>query len=207
MPVIEVINQQGKKVGEVGVEDRFYVPPKNNGIVHEAVVMQRSSKRQGTASTKTRGLVSGGGRKPWRQKGTGNARAGSSRSPIWKGGGTVFGPQPRNFSARFPKKKMQAAMVSALGSKFRDGKVAVIDSLDLPEPKTKCLVQILKQLGLSGRILIVAQGDQIDLKRAASNLKTVQTAAVEEINVYDLVGADHLLVLKEDYEVLSGAWK
>ncbi len=98
-------------------------------------------------------------------------------------------------------------MVSALGSKFRDGKVAVIDSLDLPEPKTKCLVQILKQLGLSGRILIVAQGDQIDLKRAASNLKTVQTAAVEEINVYDLVGADHLLVLKEDYEVLSGAWK
>ncbi|HEX9756778.1 MAG TPA: 50S ribosomal protein L4 [Nitrospiria bacterium] len=206
MASIDVINQKGEKLGEVPVDDRFLHFEGNQSVVHEAVVMQLASKRQGTSSTKTKGLVSGGGKKPWRQKGTGRARAGSSRSPIWKGGGTVFGPQPRNYMTSFPKKKMRLALASSLGSKIVDGKVTVMDSFDLPEPKTKLLVQLLKQLGLTGKVLMVTSGRKNQLEKASANLGNVLVMTVNELNVYDLVGSDHLVVLKEDFEVLAGAW-
>ena len=206
MASIEVINQKGEKLGEVQVDDRVLSLQENQAVVHEAVVMQLASKRQGTASTKTRGLVRGGGKKPWRQKGTGRARAGSSRSPIWKGGGTVFGPHPRNYRTSFPRKKMRLAMASALGSRIAEGKVTVLDGLDLPEPKTKFLVQLLNQLGLTGKVLIATKERKGHLEKASANLRDVLVMTVKELNVYDLVGSEHLVVLKEDFETLVGAW-
>ena len=206
MASIDILNQKGSKVGEIDVEDRLISLRKNTSLVQEGIVMQLSSRRQGTASTKTKGLVRGGGRKPWKQKGTGRARAGSSRSPIWKGGGTVFGPLPRKYQYSFPRKKMRLAMASTLGAKIEAGNLTVLDSLDFPEAKTKILANLLDTLGLKGKVIFVVREEAPSIKRAARNLRGVSVMTINEMNLYDLLRTDQLIVTKEVMPFLSGAW-
>lgn len=162
-------------------------------LLHQAVVMQLANRRAGSAATKSKGFVSGGGKKPWRQKGTGRARSGSIRSPIWVGGGTVFGPQPRDYSYRLPRKARREALLSALSSKNRDGKIIVVDKLVLDAPKTKLMVQALVQLKVTSALIVISQEDA-KIERSARNLPKVKVLRVEGLNVYDLLRYEHLVL-------------
>jgi large subunit ribosomal protein L4 len=162
-------------------------------LLHQAVVMQLANRRAGSAATKSKGFVSGGGKKPWRQKGTGRARSGSIRSPIWVGGGTVFGPQPRDYSYRLPRKARREALLSALSSKNRDGKIIVVDKLVLDAPKTKLMVQALVQLKVTSALIVIPQEDA-KIERSARNLPKVKVLRVEGLNVYDLLRYEHLVL-------------
>jgi large subunit ribosomal protein L4 len=162
-------------------------------LLHEAVVMQLANRRAGTASTKSKGFVNGGGKKPWRQKGTGRARAGSIRSPIWVGGGTTFGPQPRDYSYRMPRKARREALLSALSLKNRDGKIIVVDKFELEEAKTKLMVKALADLNVQSALMVIAQSDE-KIERSARNLPRVKVLRVEGLNVYDLMRYDHLIL-------------
>lgn len=162
-------------------------------LLHQAVVMQLANRRAGSAATKSKGFVSGGGKKPWRQKGTGRARSGSIRSPIWVGGGTVFGPQPRDYSYRLPRKARREALLSALSSKNRDGKIIVVDKLVLDAPKTKLLVQALVELKVTSALIVIPQEDA-KIERSARNLPKVKVLRVEGLNVYDLLRYEHLVL-------------
>jgi large subunit ribosomal protein L4 len=162
-------------------------------LLHQAVVMQLANRRAGSAATKSKGFVSGGGKKPWRQKGTGRARSGSIRSPIWVGGGTVFGPQPRDYSYRLPRKARREALLSALSSKNRDGKIIVVDKLVLDAPKTKLMVQALVELKVTSALIVIPQEDA-KIERSARNLPKVKVLRVEGLNVYDLLRYEHLVL-------------
>jgi len=162
-------------------------------LLHQAVVMQLANRRAGSAATKTKGFVSGGGKKPWRQKGTGRARSGSIRSPIWVGGGTVFGPQPRDYSYRLPRKARREALLSALSSKNRDGKIIVVDKLVLDAPKSKLMVQALVELKVTSALIVIPQEDA-KIERSARNLPKVKVLRVEGLNVYDLLRYEHLVL-------------
>ena len=161
-------------------------------LLHQNIVMQLANRRSGTAATKSKGFVSGGGKKPWRQKGTGRARAGSIRSPIWIGGGTIFGPQPRDYSYRMPRKARRQALLSALSLKNRDGKIIVVDKLEIEEGKTKLMVKALTDLKVESALIVIAQSDD-KIERAGRNLKKVKVLRVEGLNVYDLVRYEHLI--------------
>ena len=161
-------------------------------LLHQNIVMQLANRRCGTAATKSKGFVSGGGKKPWRQKGTGRARAGSIRSPIWIGGGTIFGPQPRDYSYRMPRKARRQALLSALSLKNRDGKIIVVDKLEFEEGKTKLMVKALTDLKVESALIVIAQSDD-KIERAGRNLKKVKVLRVEGLNVYDLVRYEHLI--------------
>jgi large subunit ribosomal protein L4 len=171
-------------------------------LLHQTVVMQLANRRAGTAATKSKGFVSGGGKKPWRQKGTGRARAGSIRSPIWVGGGTVFGPQPRDYSYRLPRKARREALLSALSLKNRDGKIIVLDKLELEEAKTKLMVKALSELKVESALIVMAQADN-KIERAARNLPKVKVLRVEGLNVYDLVRYDHLIFTEGALKLLE----
>jgi large subunit ribosomal protein L4 len=162
-------------------------------LLHQTVVMQLANRRAGSAATKTKGFVSGGGKKPWRQKGTGRARAGSIRSPIWVGGGTVFGPQPRDYSYRLPRKARREALLSALSLKNREGKIIVIDKLELEAPKTKLMVNALAELKVDSALIVIPQADA-KIERSARNLSKVKVLRVEGLNVYDLLRYEHLIL-------------
>ena len=162
-------------------------------LLHQAVVMQLANRRAGSAATKSKGLVRGGGKKPWRQKGTGRARAGSSRSPIWVGGGTTFGPQPRDYSYRMPRSARREALLSALSLKNPDGKLIVIDKLELDEAKTKRMVEALTELKVESAVIVIAQPDP-KVERSARNLPKVKVLRVEGLNVYDLMRYEHLIL-------------
>jgi len=162
-------------------------------LLHQTVVMQLANRRAGSAATKSKGFVSGGGKKPWRQKGTGRARAGSIRSPIWVGGGTAFGPQPRDYSYRMPRTARREALLSALSLKHREGKLVVVDKLALEAAKTKIMVQALAELKVSSA-LIVIPGADATVERAARNLPKVKVLRVEGLNVYDLLRYEHLIL-------------
>src|SRR6266851_10519343 len=172
--------------GEFDGSARVFGYEGDKSLLHEAVRMQLANRRSGTASTKTKGLISGGGRKPWRQKGTGRARAGSTRSPIWRHGGTIFGPQPRDYSYKMPKKAWRAALCLAISDRARNGKLFVVESLDLSEPKTKVAKAALDKLGLKHALIILGADDHKFL-RAARNLAAHKVLAVEGLNVYDLL--------------------
>jgi large subunit ribosomal protein L4 len=172
-------------------------------LVYEVVHMQQASRRAGTHATKTRGLVSGGGAKPWRQKGTGRARAGSSRSPIWEGGGTTFGPQPRSYAYRLPAKARRVALCAALSDRQRGGALTVIDEIRLPEAKTKRVAAMLGALGLEGSVLIVEAGVNGDLERAARNLPRVKVLRTEGVNVYDVLRHQHLVITRGAVDALT----
>lgn len=203
---LDVINVQNKKVGKAKLEERVFGGNVNKALIHEAVVMQRASMRQGTVATKTRGMVRGGGRKPWRQKGTGRARHGSIRSPIWRGGGIVFGPQPRSFSYAFPKKKYRAALRGALVAKYKDGEMTIIDQLQYAEPKTKSFVQTLKNLGLSKSTLIVVDEITRDLELSSRNVPRVRLVSTKGLNVYDLVSHSHVIITQQALTGIYEVW-
>ena len=162
-------------------------------LLHQAVVMQLANRRAGSAATKTKGFVSGGGKKPWRQKGTGRARAGSIRSPIWVGGGTTFGPQPRDYSYRMPRTARREALLSALSLKNREGKIIVVDKFELDEIKTKLMVKALAELKVDSALVVIPQSD-VKIERSARNLPKVKVLRVEGLNVYDLLRYEHLIL-------------
>jgi large subunit ribosomal protein L4 len=182
-----------EKVGELEVAGTVFGRDGDLSLLHEAVRMQLANRRSGTASTKTKGLISGGGRKPWRQKGTGRARAGSTRSPIWRHGGTIFGPRPRDYSYKMPKKAWRAALCLAISDRARNGKLFVVESLDLSEPKTKVAKAALDKLGLKHALIVLGEGDGKFLL-AARNLAAHKVLAIEGLNVYDVLNYRELVM-------------
>jgi large subunit ribosomal protein L4 len=162
-------------------------------LLHQTVVMQLANRRAGSAATKTKGFVRGGGKKPWKQKGTGRARSGSIRSPIWVGGGTVFGPTPRDYSYRMPRSARREALLSALSVKHHDGKIIVVDKLELEAAKTKIMVKALAELKVTSALIVIAQADAT-IERSARNLPKIKVLRVEGLNVYDLLRYDHLIL-------------
>jgi large subunit ribosomal protein L4 len=171
-------------------------------LLHQTVLMQLNKRRAGTAATKSRGWVRGGGKKPWRQKGTGRARAGSNRSPIWVGGGTIFGPQPRDYSFRMPRKARREALLSALSLKNRDGKIIVVDKLELEAAKTKLMARALAELQVTSALIVIAQPDE-RIERSCRNLPGVKVLRVEGLNVYDLVFYQHLVLTEGALKLLE----
>lgn len=196
MANVSVYNIEGKEVGSIELNDAVFGVEINEHLVHMAVVNQLANNRQGTQSAKTRSEVSGGGRKPWRQKGTGHARQGSIRAPQWTHGGVALGPKPRDYSYTLNKKVRRLAMKSALSSKVQNENLIVIDALNMDGFKTKTIVNMLKALNVDGKALIVtAEADQKVVKSAA-NIPGVKTAAVNTLNVYDILNHDKFIVVK-----------
>lgn len=207
MPRLEVVNEANKPVESVDVSDRVFATPVHASLVHQAVVMQRACARQGTASTKGRGEVSGSGKKPWRQKHTGRARAGSVRSPIWRHGGTVFGPRPRSYAFHLPKAAYRMALRSALSSKVAEGDVVVLADPAFPDIKTRYLAVVLRQLGVADRsVLLVVGGDDSQLSRMARNLPRVKVSSVERLNVYELLRYERIILLRSVLPKLEEYW-
>jgi large subunit ribosomal protein L4 len=195
---LPVVSQGGSKVGDVEVPALVLAGPPREALLHEVVRSQLASRRAGTAATKTRGFVSGGGKKPWRQKGTGRARAGSSRSPVWAGGGTIFGPQPRSYAYRLPRTARRAALRAAVADRHSTGKLLVVDDLQLPEAKTKRMIECLHGLGLDGQsVLIVLARPDDAIQRAARNLPRVKVLLAGGLNVYDVLGHAALLMTRQ----------
>jgi large subunit ribosomal protein L4 len=194
MPVVDIFNIDKEKVGEIDLKEEIFGVDVYPPILHEVVTWQRACRRAGTASTKTRGEVSGGGRKPWRQKGTGRARAGSIRSPIWKGGGTVFGPRPRSYAYTLPKKVKRLALKMALSSKVKNGKLLVLEDYPRETPKTKEFVQVLKNFDISKALFITPEEHRV-LKLSARNVPFIQVMLTAGLNVYDILKHDHLVLL------------
>ncbi|MBQ6284801.1 MAG: 50S ribosomal protein L4 [Bacilli bacterium] len=207
MAKTQVLNVKGEKVKDLTLKDSVWNVEVNEPVMHDAIVFAQASLRQGTASTKTRSEVSGGGRKPYKQKGTGNARQGSTRSPQWPGGGIVFGPKPRKYDKKQNKKEARLALRSALTSKLKDKELVVVDSLALENNKTKTFNQMLKDLKLDGKVLVVYSEDNDNLFYSSRNNQNVAVLSTEEINVLDLVATKYLLIeeasVKKLEEVLN----
>jgi large subunit ribosomal protein L4 len=193
MAKTDVLNIQGEKVGEVELSDAVWAADIKPYLMHDVVVMQLTNRRRGTASTKTRGEVRGGGKKPWRQKGTGRARAGSSTSPVWVGGGTVFGPKPKEYRVSVPRKVRKAALRSALSSRYADAAVKVIDKFDLGTISTKNFAGVMKTLSLSKPLVVVNGKDEV-LEKSARNIPYTKVLRVEGLNVYDVIRHEQLIV-------------
>jgi large subunit ribosomal protein L4 len=197
-------NAEGKKVGDVTLSDELFGVEPNRHAVHQVVRAQRAAGRAGTASTKMRGEVRGGGSKPWRQKGTGRARAGSIRSPIWRGGGTVFGPTPRDYSFRVPKKMRRLAFHSALSAAAREDRITVVEDFSLEAPSTRTVSEIIDRLGLDGSVMVVVDVDDLNVEKSFRNISEVETFLPGEINTYDVLRFDNLLFLKGALDKLQG---
>ena len=202
MATVAVKNIRGESVGNIELDDSIFGIKVNEHAVHMAVVQYLANQRQGTKSTKTRAEVRGGGRKPWRQKGTGRARQGSTRSPQWTGGGVVFAPKPRNFSFKLNKKLKRLALKSALSDKVNQSKLLVLDSLELPEIKTKAMAEVCTSLEL-GKAMFVMDGSNTNVILSARNIPNIKTAAVNTINVYDILNYDSLVVTKAAVEKIQ----
>jgi large subunit ribosomal protein L4 len=200
MPKVALLNQNGSEVGEIELNDSVFGIEPNQHVIFEAVVMQRASLRQGTHKVKNRSEVAGGGRKPWRQKGTGRARQGSIRSPQWRGGGTVFGPQPRSYSYKLPKKVRRLAIKSALSSKVLEENIVVLESLAFNAPKTKDFKVVLSGLSVNQKALIVTADLDENVALSARNIPGVTVVTASGINVLDLVSHDKLIMTKQAVE-------
>lgn len=196
MPTVALYNINGEQVGELALSEDVFGVEVHKTVLHDAVLMQLAGRRQGTHNTKTRAEVSGGGRKPWRQKGTGRARHGTTRSPIWRSGGIVFGPHPRDYQYSLPKKVRRLALKSALSAKVNSGDILVLDQLKLEEPKTKDMVRILNNLKVNGALLVTADIDQM-IEKSARNIPNVKPLHATGINVYDLLAHNKLVITKE----------
>ena len=196
MAQVAVYNMQGKEVDKIELNDSIFGVEINEHLVHMAVVAQLANKRQGTQKAKNRSEVSGGGRKPWRQKGTGHARQGSIRAPQWKGGGVVFAPAPRDYSIRLNKKEKRAALKSALTSRVEDQKLVVLDELKLDEVKTKNFIAVLKALNLDKALFVLDDNDK-NVILSARNIPDVKTAQVNELNVYDVLKYNTVVLTKK----------
>ena len=196
MAKVSVHNMEGKEVGTIDLNDEIFAVKINKHLVHMAVVHQLANKRQGTQKAKTRSEVRGGGRKPWRQKGTGHARHGSTRSPIWRGGGVIFAPTPRDYSFKMNKKEKRIALKSALTSRVEDGKLIVLDELKLEEAKTKNFQQVLNNLNVKKALVVIAENDE-SIVRSARNIPKIKTTGANTINVYDILKGDTLILTKD----------
>ena len=194
MPTVTKYNMSGAKVGEIQLNDAVFGVEVNAAVMHQAVVRQLSNERLGTHATKTRGEVRGGGKKPWRQKGTGRARAGSSRSPIWVGGGITFGPQPRSYYKAMPRKARRLAVKSALSDKVNHSELFVIDELKLAAPKTKEVLSILNNFQVGdAKVLFITDGD-VNMELSARNIQGVKALPYTNINIFDLLHHDKLFI-------------
>ena len=196
MANVSVYNMEGKEVGTIDLNDAIFGVEVNEHLVHMAVVQQLANNRQGTQKAKTRSEVSGGGRKPWRQKGTGHARQGSTRSPQWAGGGVVFAPVPRDYSFKLNKKEKRAALKSALTSKVQDNKLIVVDELEFDEIKTKSFANVMKNLNVTKGLVVLAENDA-NVVLSAKNIPTVQTTLTNTLNVYDVMKAGTVVLTKD----------
>jgi len=197
MPTVAVVDMKGTKVDEINLSDSVFGIEPNAAVMHELVVNYLANQRQGTQSTLTRSEVRGGGRKPWRQKGTGHARQGSIRAPQWRKGGVVFAPKPRDYSYTVNKKVRRLAMKSAFSSKAQDNDIIVIDSIALEEYRTKTIVKMLSDIGSEKKALIVLPEVDKKVIKSASNIPGVKTAQVNELNVYNILNADKLIIVKD----------
>ena len=194
MPTIDIYNIAKEKVGELDLKDEIFGVEVKGHVLHEVVTWQRACRRSGTASTKSRGEVRGGGRKPWRQKGTGRSRAGSSRSPIWRGGGTTFGPKPRSYAYALPKQVRRLALKMALSSKVANGQLVVLDAYPHEAPKTKDFIQVLKTFEIN-KALFIAGDENSVLELSARNVPGIQVMPPMGLNVYDILKYEHLVLL------------
>ena len=197
MPKVAVLDMTGKEVGSVELSDAIFAIEPNTAVMHDVVVNHLANMRQGTQSALTRSEVSGGGRKPWRQKGTGHARQGSIRAPQWRHGGIVFAPKPRDYSYTLNKKVKRLAMKSAFSSKVLDNNLIVLDSMNLENYKTKAVVEVLNAIGANDKALIVLPSMEDKIIKSARNIPGVKTAQVNTLNVYDMLNARKLVILKD----------
>ncbi len=200
---VPIKNMAGEEVGQMQLEDTVFAAPVNRGLMHQALVRQLANARTGTHKTKSRSEVRGGGRKPWRQKGTGRARHGSIRSPIWVGGGTAFGPTPRKYTKKMPKKMRRAALRSALSVKAGAEQIVVLEQLAMEAPKTKDFVRTLTDLGLdSGSVLVILPARDMAVEKSISNLPQAKTVLSGNLNIQDLLGHDTLLLPRTSVEMI-----
>lgn len=195
MPTLDVYSAQREKVGEVALSEAVFAVEVKPYLLHEVVVWQLACRRKGTAKTKTRGEVRGGGKKPWRQKGTGRARAGSRRSPLWRGGGTIFGPQPRDYSYTVPKKVKRGALRMALSDKLNEQKLVVLRGFDLQSIKTKDFVGVLNRFDIKQTLVVTSAQDET-LEKSARNVPGVKVLRAEGLNVYDILRYDSLILME-----------
>ncbi len=202
MAVCEVVNTAAEKVAEVEVSDELFAVEVKPGILHDVVCMQRANRRAGTASTKTRGEVRGGGAKPWRQKGTGRARAGTKNSPIWRGGGVTFGPKPRDYSYKLPKKVRRLALRMALTARMKEGNLIIVDRFDMEAPKTKEFIGVMKNFDFDN-CLVVADADNDNVRLSARNAVGYKVLPVAGLNVYDILKYPKLMLMQSSLEQLE----
>ncbi|MGP8153269.1 MAG: 50S ribosomal protein L4 [Smithella sp.] len=204
MAVADVFDIEKKKVAEVDLNDAVFGAEVNEAIIYDVVKMQLASRRSGTASTKTRSDVSGGGKKPWRQKGTGRARAGTTRSPIWRGGGIVFGPHPRDYSYSIPKKVRKKALISALSMKFKENKMVILKDFPMEKIGTRAFKKVFDLFSLKKALFVLDDNNEVLLK-SSRNLKNVKMVRSEGINVYDILNHEHLILLEPSVKKIEGA--
>ncbi len=203
----KVFNVKGEEVGKVTLSDEVFKAPYNEALIHQIIVAYLANQRQGTKSTLTRTEVRGGGRKPWRQKGTGNARQGSIRAPQWIKGGVVFAPKPRDFSKKVNKQMKKGAFVSAISTCLAEKCLVVVDELGFAEPKTKAMVEVLKNLKLDKRVVVVTEANNENVVLSASNIPNVTVTTAAQLNTYDIVNADKVLITKEAIKLVEEANK
>lgn len=196
MPKVTLFKQDGSKNGDITLNDTVFGIEPNNNVIFDAVLMQRASMRQGTHAVKNRSAVSGGGKKPWRQKGTGRARQGSIRSPQWVGGGTVFGPTPRSYAYKLPRKVRRLAIKSVLSQKVLDNSLVVVDELNFEQPRTKAFAEVLGNLDVNSKVLVVLEDDNTNAALAARNLENVTVIPAKGLNVLDVINNDKMVITK-----------
>lgn len=194
MPKVTLFNQAGASIGEVALNEAIFGIEPNEAVIFDAVIMQRASLRQGTHAVKNRSAVRGGGRKPWRQKGTGRARQGSTRSPQWVGGGTVFGPTPRSYSYKLPKKVRRLALYSVLSQKVAENKFLVVDAFNFEAPKTQAFKQVLANLSVDSKVLVILEGTNANAYLSARNIPNVKVIDDNNVNVLDVINYDKVII-------------
>lgn len=204
MAVADVFDIEKKKVAQVELNDAVFAAEVNEATIHNVVKMQLASRRSGTSATKGRSDVSGGGKKPWRQKGTGRARSGSSRSPIWRKGGIVFGPQPRDYSYSVPKKVRKNALISALSLKVKSDKITILRDFPMDAISTKAFQKVVDVFGLKKALFVIDQ-DNVFLMKSSRNIKNIKMIRSEGINVYDIMNCEHLILLEPSIKKIEGA--
>lgn len=203
MPIAGVYDIERNLMSEIELNDAVFDVEINEDVIYEVVKMQMISRRRGTASTKERGEISGGGRKPWRQKGTGRARAGTNRSPIWRGGGTVFGPHPHDYAYKAPKKVIRKALASALTLKLKEDRMVILRDFPMDEIKTKRFQEVVDRFGW-GKVLFILDKSYPVLEKSSRNIKNVKMMRLEGINVYDLLNCEHVVLLEPSVKLIEG---
>lgn len=207
MPTVAVYDIANKKVGDIELKENIFGVDMNAGLVHQAVVMQLACQRHGNHATKTRSMVRGGGRKPWKQKGTGRARCGSTRSPIWVGGGTVFGPSPRSYAFSMPRKQRRLAIMCALSDKVANNEFVVLDSIDFDAPKTKDVVKMLETFSVDNKALIITADYAENVEKSSRNIPGVKAINTTGLNVFDILNADKLFITKDAIERIEEVYE